>query len=209
MSKNAHIFMPPDHMEELYSSKNPLVRFVHNQRLRKIAAMLPKVDGAKFLDAGCGEGQLIEMLYKQGYPYEFYGVDITTVALEQAKSRNPRAHLKLMDISSLDFEDNYFDFITCTEVIEHIFDYTAVVNELKRVLKIGGKLIFTYPNEFNWTIGRFLLARRPIKIPDHINSFNPRVIQKTVRLPLFKEINLPFGLPFFLSLGCIQAFKKI
>jgi len=32
-SKKKNIFMPKDHMDALYNSANPLVKFVHNQRL--------------------------------------------------------------------------------------------------------------------------------------------------------------------------------
>ena len=96
----------------------------------------------------------------------------------------------------------------CTEVIEHIPNYKKVISELKRVLKKDGLLIISFPNENLWTICRFFLGRRPIKVPEHCNSFSPSDIINEVNLKVNKRINLPFGFPHFLSLTRILVFKK-
>lgn len=203
-----HIFMPEDHMDELYTSKNPLVKFVHCQRLEAIAGAMPKKEGLKVLDAGCGEGHLLEELHKRNPSNHYYGVDATEVAIQKARQRSPFATCDLMDLSALTFEDNFFDVITITEVLEHIYDYQSVINELKRVLTRNGILIITFPNETNWTISRFLLGRKPVKVPDHVNAFLPQAMKKAVSEELVLQRNLPFSLPFFASLGALMKFKK-
>jgi 2-polyprenyl-3-methyl-5-hydroxy-6-metoxy-1,4-benzoquinol methylase len=208
MSQTDHLVMPMDHMEELYNSKNPLVRFVHRQRLDAIAAMLPRAANLKVLDAGCGEGHLLKRLYQSQPANIYYGVDVTEVALQKAKERCPFAELGKMDISRLDFPNGFFDVVTITEVLEHIIDYENVATELKRVLKPGGALIITFPNEVLWTVSRFLLRRRPIKVLDHVNAFNPKMMKKMVGLEVAAQWNLPFKLPFFMSLGCLMKFRK-
>ena len=77
---NNHIFMPEDHMENLYASRNPLVKFIHLNRLRQIARMIGGNSNLKILDAGCGEGHLINKLHKKNNNNLFYGVDITKIA---------------------------------------------------------------------------------------------------------------------------------
>ncbi len=200
--------MPQDHMEHLYSSTNPLVRFVHNQRLDSIAAALPKNGRLKVLDAGCGEGHLLNRMHEKYPDNDYYGVDVTKVALERAKERVPFAKLEPMDLSDLKFADESFDVVTITEVLEHIIDYENIAPELVRVLKKGGVLIITFPNEFLWTLGRFLLGRRPVKVLDHVNAFNPRMMKEIIGLKIVYERSLPFPLPFSLSLGCLMKFKK-
>ena len=208
MSKTDHLVMPADHMEELYNSSNPLVRFAHRQRLDAIAAMLPPEGNLKVLDAGCGEGHLISRLHKANSSNNYYGADVTVIALDRARQRCPFARVEQGDISNLNFPDEFFDVVTITEVLEHIIDYENVVRELKRVLKKDGVLIITFPNEVLWTASRFLLGRRPVRVLDHVNAFSPKMMQRTVDLTTVKQWNLPFSLPFFLFLGSLMKFKK-
>ncbi len=207
-ARTDHLFMPTDHMEEVYTSNNPFVKLVHVGRLDAIVRQIPSGGRLKILDAGCGEGHLLEKLYQNKKDYQYYGADITEAALENARKRCPWAQFRKANLSNTGFEEGFFDGVICTEVLEHIYEYQAVLNELKRILKKDGSLIVTFPNECLWTISRFLLGRRPVKVPDHVNSFNPSSMRNAVGLPVTKHVNLPFGLPFALSLNGLTQFKK-
>ncbi len=200
--------MPENHMEKLYNSDNFLVRYVHINRLDNLAGIMPKVDGLRVLDAGCGEGQLLKKMFQKNTKNKYYGIDLTQEALDQATKRCPEAKFINSDLSKISFEDDFFDFIVCTETLEHVDEYKKVIDELKRVLKPGGHLVLTFPNEILWTISRFLLGRRPIRVVDHVNFFTPTKMKKIVDLPIKKQKSLPFGWPFFLSLGHLIKFKK-
>lgn len=200
--------MPEDHMDKLYNSKNILVKFVHNHRLNCISNEIPNTTGLKILDAGCGEGHLIEKLFSKNRKNFYYGIDASEIALKKSAARCPYAELDLSDLTATRFPDDFFDVIICTEVIEHVFNYDGTIEHLKRLLKNGGYLIITFPNEITWTISRFFLGRRPVKVPDHINSFTPNRIKSIVKMKLVSKINLPFNLPFAASLGCLLKFKK-
>ena len=142
--------MEKDHMEKLYDSRNPLVRFVCNKRLDAIIKAIPKKENLKILDAGCGEGQLLLKIVKAGQrerERELYGTDMTPVAIESAKERVKGVDFSLQNLRNLNYEDNFFDVVICTEVIEHISDYQEAIKELKGVLKKDGLLIITFPNE--------------------------------------------------------------
>lgn len=52
------------------------------------------------------------------------------------------------DIRCLPFEDNYFDLVICSEVLEHIDDHERAVSELTRVLKPGRNLVVSVPRHF-------------------------------------------------------------
>jgi len=206
--KTSHIVMPRDHMDELYHSQNPMVRFVHNRRLDIIAGLLDKSGGQKVLDAGCGEGHLLEKMHARAAANQYYGADIIDVALEQAKKRCPFAEFSRANLGELPYGDGFFDTVVCTEVIEHIYEYRVVLAEFSRVLKPGGTLIISFPNEPLWTLARFLLGRRPIKVPDHVNSFSPQSMRPIIPMRPAGQWSVPFPLPFFLSLGAIMRFKK-
>jgi predicted SAM-dependent methyltransferase len=55
-------------------------------------------------------------------------------------------------LTSLDIEDNYFDFIYCSHVLEHIQNDTAAISEMFRTLKVGGNGIFVIPTKGDTTI---------------------------------------------------------
>lgn len=201
--------MEEDHMEKLYNSKNPLIKYIHLGKLKKVIDLIPKKKNIKILDAGCGEGHLLFEVSKLiDSSNKLYGTDILDVALEKAKERVKGGSFSLQNLESLNFKNNSFDVIMCTDVIEHIPNYKKVLSELKRVLKEDGTLIISFPNETLWTISRFFLGRKPIKVPEHCNSFSPRDLINEVNLKVDKRFNIPFGLPHFLSLTRILVFKK-
>lgn len=208
MSISEYPFMTEDHMDKLYNSRNPFVKFTHVSRLNSIAKRIPLKSESKILDAGCGEGHLIEKLYRMNSSALYYGIDIRRQAVEKTRVRCPYAELEVMNLVDISFDDELFDTVICTEVLEHLYEYQTVIKELERVLKKRGYLIVTFPNETLWTISRFLLGRKPIKVPDHINSFNPDRIKSLVRMKLISQVGLPFGLPFHISLGCLMKFEK-
>jgi ubiquinone/menaquinone biosynthesis C-methylase UbiE len=52
--------------------------------------------------------------------------------------------------TSLDFPDNHFDSVLCTQVLEHVFEHDKMMKEIYRVLKPGGHIILTVP--FAWEL---------------------------------------------------------
>jgi len=99
--------MPKNHMDKLYKSANPLVKYAHNNRLDSIVNNFSLKINSKVLDAGCGEGHLIERLSRKN-KNTYYGLDLTDVALEAAKSRVPNTVFTIGDITNLPFEDGFF-----------------------------------------------------------------------------------------------------
>tara|TARA_R110002049_G_scaffold993_3_gene7141 strand:- start:19315 stop:20079 length:765 start_codon:yes stop_codon:yes gene_type:complete len=61
---------------------------------------------------------------------------------------SPLADVKA-DICNLPFENDSFDVILCNHVLEHIPDDTKAMQELYRILKVGGTGIFQIPQDLN------------------------------------------------------------
>jgi predicted SAM-dependent methyltransferase len=61
---------------------------------------------------------------------------------------SPLADVKA-DICDLPFDDNQFDMILCNHVLEHIKDDTKAMQELYRVMKVGGMGIFQIPQDMS------------------------------------------------------------
>jgi SAM-dependent methyltransferase len=108
-------------------------------RLRELLARRPV--GA-ILDVGCWDGQFISRVVDGG---QVIGVDVSEAAL-RAASTNGLRPVRAQVEGGLPFSADTFATVVAAEVIEHVFDTQAVIDELARVLRPGGWLAVTTPN---------------------------------------------------------------
>ena len=99
--------------------------------------------GLRVLDFGCGPGTISVGLAKEVAPGELHGVDMEESQIELARSvaalgGHDNAIFHVGDVTSLPFEDGYFDVAHCHNVLLHVPDTGAVLSEARRVLKPGG-----------------------------------------------------------------------
>lgn len=103
--------------------------------------------GEKALDLGCGNGYLLAALAESFPNAILYGVELSPVLLQSAIQRlGERAEIQQSSVSApLPYADWTFDVVTLTDVIEHLKQPEAVLGEIRRVLKPGGRAIITFP----------------------------------------------------------------
>jgi len=108
--------------------------------------LLPKsIAGKRLLDAGCGTGHFSQQAVKKGA--RVTSMDIGENLLEKV-SEKCNSERVVGSVLDMQFEDNYFDFIISSEVIEHTNAPYKAIGELYRVLKPNGILALTVPNQF-------------------------------------------------------------
>ncbi|MFC1951675.1 class I SAM-dependent methyltransferase [Chloroflexota bacterium] len=118
--------------------------FRRGERIRQLIAKLYLSPKIKILDYGCGQGRYIGVLEEAFPGAEINGCDISTVAIEKAKNRYPKhSFLQFCDITP--YESDTFDFILSIEVFEHVEDIFKTLNDISRILKVGGHLVFSTP----------------------------------------------------------------
>lgn len=111
-----------------------------------IITELPNL-GGKYLDLGCGEGDLVGRL--SPHFKKSVGTDIAENRLNIAKKKygSKNVTFEFTDLDKkLPYRANSFDVVTCLGVIEYTFDPYFVMNEINRILKPGGILILEVPN---------------------------------------------------------------
>jgi len=107
--------------------------------------------GQALLDVGCGSGFLLFDLRRRHPGLRLCGIDVSLAHLASLARRKRDDHITdilalASDGEDLPFPDGTFDWVTCSEVLEHIHAPEQAIREMYRVLKPGGTLLITTPN---------------------------------------------------------------
>lgn len=104
--------------------------------VREIAALAAVPPGTRVLDAGSGNA-----------PYRPLFAHCAYTTHDWAASPHPGARSAdvVADLTALPLDDDTFDVVLCTEVLEHVGEPQAALGEIARVLRPGGRLLLTVP----------------------------------------------------------------
>ena len=140
--------------------------------LTAVEWLSPLPTGSLVLDAGCGEG-FYEFALPAALDVRVNGFDHDPHLIEMARAwlaDEPRATVGVGDIYAIDADDETYDAVICSEVLEHLPDDVSAVAEVFRVLKPGGLFVSTVPN------ANYPLAWDPLNwVREHagLGHFNP------------------------------------
>lgn len=115
------------------------------------------------LELGCGVGILARQLFEFGNTVT--GLDISEVAIAQLPQEIKGV---VSTLPNIPFSDCSFDVVVATEILEHIDDDQACVEEIVRVLRPGGRAYFAVPNN----------CLGPDEEPEHIRKYTPETIEE-------------------------------
>lgn len=174
-----------------HTSKNPFKIIFSANFKRDLIGLIAPLSPQKILDAGCGEGFTLQILYELKIGKVLEGVDFSKDAVRIAKRRYPHLNIKTGDIYNLPYKDNTFDLVICTEVLEHLKNPGQAVSELKRVS--SEYILFTVPNEPWWMLFNFTKWGRQKEI-GHINHWPFWGFKKLIESSGLKvqKLKLPF-----------------
>ena len=138
-----------------YDSCNPFVRRLFMDRLKYAEKFSRITSNQKVLDIGTGNGILLKRLSLRHKDTKFVGLD-TNPQIKELSIFN--TEFVLGDVRRQTFISSIFDIIYCLDVLEHVKELNQAISEIKRVLKNGGQLIVSVPQEtVLYKTGRFLI----------------------------------------------------
>jgi SAM-dependent methyltransferase len=136
------------------------------ERYRRVIDSAALHEGDKVLDYGCGDGALLGMLHRRAGSrgYDLHGFDPNALGAELAVAALEANGVRATIHGSLAaIPDAHFDRVVCTEVIEHASEPEALLRDIARVLKPGGRLVVTTP---------IRLTENP-EDPNHVREWFP------------------------------------
>lgn len=150
--------------EALLAKLPTQTRYYDERRYELAWGFIPStLRGARLLDAGCGDGYVLQETKKR-FPARFkcfVGLDISHYKTVLAHKRpGGSTLLGVANVERLPFAAETFDVILCTEVLEHLIHVQPGISELSRLCRRGGRIIlstpsrhsmfFSFANPFTW-----------------------------------------------------------
>lgn len=174
-----------------------------------ICHILGEITPGKYvLDAGCGRGDFVSFMIKQGY--NAAGFDPSADAIATAQ----QAGLPCQQATLEGFAGSYdlnvkgaFDAATLINVLEHVPDPVQTVLTTRMLLKGGGVICIRVPNDYTeiQEMAQKKIAKDPwwVAIPDHINYFNIHTLGNLLTKTGFEvqHTQTEFPMEFFLLMG--------
>ena len=114
----------------------PMAR--HSRRLMR--EMTKGLSPHSILDVGCGEGSLLAALANAHPGAALAGVEISENAVALARRGLPGAEVSALDVSAARLPRT-FDLVVCADVVEHIADDQAALNNMAAMTNPGGAVV--------------------------------------------------------------------
>src|ERR687895_202660 len=139
-----------DRIAEVYEGTVGSREFQQVSR-RRIHWMCAQVGGPDVLDVGCSQGIASILLAREGH--RVVGIDREHEAIRAARERldqeeaqvRERAEFRVGEGRAVGFADGSFDAVLLGEVLEHQLDPGKLLDEARRVLRPGGRIVITTP----------------------------------------------------------------
>ncbi len=160
--------------------------------------------GGKLLDIGCGDGDFCIMA-KEIYD-DVYGVDVSPVRIMNAQKKTSERedkgnfHFVQHDVDeNLIYPNGFFDTVTSLATLEYVVYPYLVIQEVRRVLKLGGHFVVQASN-FAFLPSRLALIAGKLPTPggigdcgvdwERLHNFTPDIMVKSLRQGGFEIVDV-------------------
>ncbi|HOS44684.1 MAG TPA: methionine biosynthesis protein MetW [Armatimonadota bacterium] len=116
--------------------------------------------GASVLDLGCGEGELMARLVRER-GVKARGVDLHQPSVSACIARGLSVYHGDLHEGLADLRDNAFDYVILSRTLQQVPDPDQVI---RRMLRVGGKAIVSFPNFAYWRIRLHLLLHGTLPV---------------------------------------------
>lgn len=154
----------------------PQMRLLRWYAIRRATKYMQRGEAA---DLGCGPGHLVFELARNAPDLHVTGVDLSDEMLEQAEVYARRAGIgervafRKGDVRDIPFSDNSLDLVMSTLSLHHWDEPVQVLNEIARVLRLGGSfLIFDLRRDLAMPFWLLLWFATRVVVPPELRCVN-------------------------------------
>ncbi len=122
------------------------------------------VPGARVLDVGCGDGELLSLL-EATRNVDGRGIEISQLGVNAAVARGLAVIQGDADSDLSDYPDDSFDYVILSQTLQATRNPRQVVADM---LRIGRRAIVSFPNFGHWRIRRQIMFRGRMPVTDNL-----------------------------------------
>ncbi|GGH17645.1 class I SAM-dependent methyltransferase [Mucilaginibacter phyllosphaerae] len=142
----------------------------------------------KVLEVGAGDGSILKILSDHDFAPELYAVEISDSGVAHIKGRNIKNLVSVQEFDGykLPFEDDSFDLIILSHVLEHVEHERLLLREIKRV---GKNVVIEVPIDYKTNVDKRI---KHFLAYGHINVYTPtslRYLLQTEGFEIRKDLN--------------------
>lgn len=148
----------------------------------KLVERTTGLSGGQILDVGSGTGAFVAALRKAGWRAD--GLEPDSTARQVAQET---FGISLLNIDQLfHLPSASYDAITLWHVLEHVHDVSGYMQQFRRLLKPGGRLLIALPNHSAWDATYFGKWWAAYDVPRHLYHFAPDSVRALARQHQFQ-----------------------
>ncbi len=162
------------------------------------------------LDIGCGDGAFLRELRRLGFR-DVVGVEPSEAPVRLAAD-DVRGLIRQEMFDGARFAENSFDLVTCFQTIEHVYEPRALLQDIFRILKPGGKA-FLIAHDLRAPSARIMGDRSPIFDIEHVQLFTPQSVRFLLSQTGFRTVKVfailnAYALTYWVKLFPLPARAK-
>ncbi len=139
----------------------------------------------KILDVGCAAGFFLAVAKENGF--DPYGVELNAWLADYGRKKFNVGNVKAGTLENAKWKENFFDYTTMWDVLEHVPDPIKTLKEINRITKENGYLIISYP-DYSSIFAKLFGRRWWFLLSHHIYYFTPKTMEMMLQKAGFEVV---------------------
>lgn len=148
------------------------------------------VDRGRLLDIGCSWGGYLSQI--KSFGWDVYGTEINKKAASYAMHKIGADKIQNVFFEDSIYEDNFFDAVNISMVLEHTYNPAFFLEKLNRITKSSAQIMISVPNISGFEMRLYKTRCYALQVPQHLQHFNEYSLKELLYHKGFKIEKIVF-----------------